>query len=207
MIEPVLLSSFVIVSVAVIAMPGPNVLLIVATSLAQGRLAGLKVVAGAALAMAIQLAVAARGTALLAETLADAFVALKWIGAGYLVWLGAGRLRRAFGERTATGPAVLSGSGNFGRGFVVGITNPKTILFFGAFLPQFTTAALPIGPQIAALSGVFLLLAVLLDSLYAVAAGAAGRAVSDVRWQRRVDGGAGVLLVGSGVGLALTSRP
>ena len=137
MVDSGLYISFILISSAVIVIPGPNVLVIVATSLTQGRARGMQTVAGTLGAMAIQLLVAAQGTALLAEALSEAFMWLKWIGAGYLVYLGCRRLRAAAAPKQSVSPEVGTGTGSFSRGFVVGITNPKTILFFGAFLPQF----------------------------------------------------------------------
>lgn len=206
MIDTGLFVSFVVVSAALIAIPGPNVMLIIATALAHGRVRGLQAALGGQTAMAIQLFVAAKGTALLAEMLADAFVVLKWLGVAYLVFLGVQRLRAALASGEPPAIRAVTGSGSFGRGFVVGITNPKTILFFGAFLPQFTSTALPVEPQIAVLSATFLAIALVLDGLYALVADKASSVVQSARGRRRLDGGAGVLLVGSGVGLALTSR-
>lgn len=197
--------SFILVSSAIIVIPGPNVLVIVATSLSQGRVQGLQTIAGTLAAMAIQLLVAAKGTALLAEALSEAFILLKWIGAAYLICLGYQRLRAAF---ASPGHQIPEGSatGSFWRGFVVGITNPKTILFFGAFLPQFTSAALPIGPQIAVLSATFLALALLFDGIYALAAAKVRQLGGNPAVRRWLDGSAGILFLGSGIGLAIARR-
>lgn len=198
--------SFILVSAAVIVLPGPNVLVIVATSLGQGRKRGLQVAAGTLVAMSIQLLVAAKGTALLAESLSEVFLALKWVGAGYLIYLGYGRLKAALVPQQFAALETGTLTGSFGRGFWVGITNPKTILFFGAFLPQFTSQAWAVGPQIAILSITFLGLALFFDGLYALAAGKAREVAASPTVRRWFDGCAGLLFLGSGIGLAVARR-
>ena len=97
-IDTSLFVSFVIVASAIIVMPGPNVLVTIATSMTQGHVRGMQVVAGTLAAMAIQLYIAAAGTALLAEFLAEAFRVVKWVGAVYLLYLGIGRPTRSVNE-------------------------------------------------------------------------------------------------------------
>ncbi|MGD2166492.1 MAG: LysE family translocator [Gammaproteobacteria bacterium] len=206
MIDTSLYISFVLVASAVIVMPGPNVLVTIATSLAHGHIRGLQTVAGTLSAMAIQLYIAAMGTTLLAEFLAEVFQALKWLGAAYLLYLGVSRVRVAFRAQATDSPEIGTAAGSFGRGFIVGMTNPKTILFFGAFLPQFTAATLPIGPQIAVLSVSFLALALLFDGLYVLAASKVSEMAGTPVFRRWLDGCAGTLLIGSGVGLAIVRR-
>ncbi len=186
--------------------PGPNVLLIVATSLARGRLRGLQTVAGTTTAMALQLLVAALGTAWFAAALSQAFGVLRWLGVAYLVYLGVTRLRQAIKPAQRVDEPDIAASCAYWRGFLVSITNPKTILFFGAFLPQFTSASLPYGPQVVVLSVTFLVLAAVLDSCYAVAAGAVSALARRPLARRWSDGIAGTLYIGSGVGLALARR-
>lgn len=206
MVDLGLYISFILVSSAIIVIPGPNVLVIVATTLTQGRARGLQTIAGTLAAMAIQLLIAARGTALLAETLSGAFLLLKWIGAGYLVYLGYRRFQAAVTLEYFNPLETGTARGSFSRGFVVGVTNPKTILFFGAFLPQFTTTALAIAPQIMVLSITFLALALVFDGLYALAAGKVTELSHNRRVRRWLDACSGALFLGSGIGLALARR-
>ena len=113
MIDTGLYVSFLLVSSAIIVIPGPNVSVIVATSLTQGRIRGLQTVSGTLAAMTVQLLIAAKGTAILAETLAQAFTVLKWLGAAYLVYLGLCRFRAALASDEAgvleVGSAALEG--------------------------------------------------------------------------------------------------
>jgi len=157
------LGAFLLLSFAVIVIPGPNVMVIVATSLTRGTVKGLQTVAGTSLAMLIQLLIAGVGTGLLVNALAQGLIWLKWAGVGYLVYLGFSQL---FGARKAKA-AVLPASMVFNRGFWISLTNPKTILFFSAFLPQFVSPDAAYGSQIAILSLSFWMLAIALDSAYA----------------------------------------
>lgn len=170
--------SFVLISTGLILLPGPNVLLVISTSLAHGSLRGLQTIAGSMLAMALQLALAVFLTQALALYLSEIFDWIQWLGALWLLWLGVGQLRQAWQQRGVKGmvlPSQTSARGCFGRGFFISLTNPKTILFFGAFLPQFVSAETPAAGQLMSLSLTFMLLAVLFDSSYALAAGRAGK--------------------------------
>ena len=197
--------AFVLVSAGIIVMPGPNVLLIMATSVSHGYRRGLHTVAGTSAAMALQLVAATAMTASLAALMASWFSLIKWLGVAYLVYLGIRHMQAAL--YPAPRSRQVSGSGTFWRGFMVSLTNPKTILFFGAFLPQFID---PQGGavlvQTAALSATFLCLAVVLDSCYALAAGALRHVAGDPRLARWRDGATSFLFIGAGLGLALTRR-
>lgn len=159
------LLSFSLIAIAIIVIPGPNVLVIISTSLSHGRTRGLQTVAGTSCAMAIQLLIAALGTAWLVTYLSYGFILLKWAGVIYLFYL-AIQQGLAFFRNEPASP--ISASFSFKRGFWVALTNPKTIIFFSAFLPQFVVPNTSYLPQIAVLSGLFLLLALILDSLYVV---------------------------------------
>jgi len=169
------LALFAGAALALIVVPGPAVLYIVATSIDQGRRAGLVSAAGIATGGTVHIAAATIGLSSLLVSSATAFEAVKLVGAAYLVYLGVRRLltRVTFDpvdrERRPL-PAI------FRRGIVVNVLNPKTALFFLAFLPQFVdpdrgTAWL----QIAVFGVTFVVLAWLSDSLYALAAGTAAR--------------------------------
>jgi len=194
--------AFVGISALLIAMPGPNVLLVIATAMAHGHRQGLVIVAGTSCAMVIQLAVAGLGNAFLATTLSEVFTWVKWMGAAYLIWLGIQNLR-AMRQQEAMPSAARAG---FWQGFWVSLTNPKTILFFGAFLPQFVAIGQPAAPQLALLSATFLALAVVLDSSYALASGGLGRLARSPRLSRIRHGVTGGVLIGAGVVLAASNK-
>ncbi len=197
-----LFAAFVAATAALMLIPGPNVALIVANSLRFGVRGGLLTVAGTSAAMVVQLAVAALGVTALLGTLGQAFDVLRWLGVAYLVVLGV-RAWRAPAEDLSGTPAVSPGR-MFGRGFLVSLTNPKTLAFYAAFLPQFLDPAAPLGRQMALLSVTFVATAIIVDGGWALLAARARRVVSRVgRARNRLTG---VVLVGAAVGLALARR-
>lgn len=158
--------TFVLLSLVFILIPGPNVLIIVSTSLSHGITRGLQTVAGTGSAMIIQLAIAGLGTASLVGLLEQSFLWIKWAGVAYLVYLGFYHLLSLKNQETPS----ESASGSFSKGFLISLTNPKTIVFFAAFLPQFTTSTSAYNSQILLLSILFWLLAMICDGLYAILA-------------------------------------
>jgi len=161
-------------------------------------------VAGTAAAMALQLAATGLGmTALLGE-FARAFEALRWVGVAYLLWLGISAWRAPPTDlsRTIAEPKALRKI--FWRGFLVSLTNPKTLLFYAAFFPQFLDASAPAAPQIALLSVTFVALALALDGGWALlAARFRGALALEGRLRNRLTGGC---LAAAALGLALARR-
>lgn len=156
---------------AIVAIPGPGVLYVVARSVDQGRRAGLVSVLGIGIGNYVQVLVAAVGLSALIASSAVAFEVLRIAGAAYLIWLGISRLRESDPSTVAIGEPV-SDQRLLGQGVVVATLNPKTALFFVAFLPQFVDpAAASVAPQILLLGTVFVAMALVGDSLYALAAG------------------------------------
>ena len=196
---------FVAATILLILIPGPNVALIVANSLAHGARFGLTTVAGTSAAMVIQLALTVLGMSTLLTGLAAGFEALRWIGVVYLLYLGLKAWRAPEVDLTKAAPQAKSSRAIFARGFLVSLTNPKTLLFYGAFLPQFVTPGAGLTQQLILLSATFLVLAIVFDSLWALLAARFRKALAvRAKIRNRI---AGVLLMGAGVGLALARRP
>jgi threonine/homoserine/homoserine lactone efflux protein len=173
--EPSTIALFVVAAVALLVTPGPAVLYIVARSVEQGRWAGLVSALGVHVGTLVHVAAAALGLSALLVSSALAFNVVKYLGAVYLVYLGIRRLLApaAAAESAAAPPRSLRRL--FAQGIVVNILNPKTALFFLAFLPQFVDPARgQVGGQILVLGLMFVVLGVVSDGLYAVLAGAAG---------------------------------
>ena len=196
-----LYAAFVAATTILMLIPGPNVALIVANSIAHGARFGLMTVAGTASAMVVQLALTALGmTALLGEV-ARAFEILRWIGVVYLFWLGLGAWRAPPTDLTRTAPQPRALTAIFWRGFLVSLTNPKTLLFYAAFFPQFVDPNRGALAQIAGLAATFLVVAVVVDSGWALLAARFRVALGvNGRLRNRLTGG---LLMGAGIGLAL----
>ena len=162
---------FVLACVVLIVIPGPNVALIVANSVAHGARFGLLTVAGTSSAVVVHLALTVLGASVVLNFLAASFDWLRWLGAAYLVWLGIAAWRAPAVDLGRVGPQARSARLIFARGFLVGLTNPKTLLFYGAFLPQFITPGPSAARQLLLLAVTFLVVAVLLDSVWALLAG------------------------------------
>jgi threonine/homoserine/homoserine lactone efflux protein len=203
--DPPAVGLFVVAALALLIVPGPAVVYIVARSMHEGRRAGLASVVGIHVGTLVHIAAATLGLSALIASSAVAFTAVKIAGAVYLVGLGLWTLfvRRAEPDVALGGERSLRRA--FAQGIVVNILNPKTALFFLAFLPQFVdpNAAHP-AVQIAFLGVLFALLGLVTDSIWAIAAGTAGgvlrRSHRFLRAQRYVTG---TVFVGLGVATAL----
>jgi homoserine/homoserine lactone efflux protein len=198
-----LFAAFVAITVVLLLTPGPIVTLVISTAATRGVRAGLVTVAGTTSGNALLLAAIAFGLGWVLGHAAALFEALRWIGAAYLVWLGVQAWRRA----GASQPPAPGDHVHFRRGLLVALSNPKTIAFFTAFLPQFVDPRLPAWRQLAAMCAVTVLLAALSDSCWAVASGL-GRAWFMRPERARLLGRAsGVTLIGGGIWLTLARRP
>src|SRR5271156_173149 len=151
---------FVLASTILILIPGPNVSLIVANSIAYGTRYGLLTVAGTSSAIVVQLALTSLGV------LAGWFEWIRWVGVAYLLFLGIRQWRAAPVDLTRTPPQPRSFRSIALRGFLISLTNPKTLLFYGAFFPQFLTSDTAIGPQVVLLSLTFFVIAAGLDGAW-----------------------------------------
>jgi len=206
--EPGSLAVFAVAALALLLVPGPAVLYVVARSIHQGRRAGLASVLGIHVGTLVHIAAATVGLSALIVSSAVAFTVVKIAGAVYLIGLGLWTLfsRRAEPEAVIAGERDLRRA--FAQGIVVNVLNPKTALFFLAFLPQFvdTNASHP-AVQIAILGLLFAVLGLVTDSLWAIAAGTAGgvlrRSRRFVRTQRYVTG---TVYVGLGVATAFAGQ-
>lgn len=204
MISPSTLLIFALASLALVLVPGPNHIYIVTRAVAQGRAAGVASAFGVEVGTLVHIAAAAAGLSYVIAQSATLFNVIKWAGVAYLVYLGVRALTSR--QELAAGQAVPQPLRSvFLEGVVVNVLNPKVILFFLAFLPQFVdpeAGAVPL--QIAVLGGTLLLLGVLSDLIYALSADALGRRL---RTRSGVLGNlSGVVYLGLGVATALSGR-
>ena len=168
--ETLLLIPFLLASLVLAATPGPGVLYIVARTLAHGRSAGLASVLGVMLGNLGNALAAALGLAALLAVSATAFTVLKWAGAAYLVYLGVQALRAPRVAAAAAAPHSPPWRRVLRDGFWVALLNPKTTLFFAAFLPQFINPYGSALGQSVALGAVFVLIAACTDMAYVLLA-------------------------------------
>jgi threonine/homoserine/homoserine lactone efflux protein len=204
------LLAFALTALILIAVPGPSVLFAISRALTIGRRGALLTVVGNAAGGYLQVAAVAFGIGALVERSVELFTALKLIGAAYLIFLGiqAIRRRRSLSDALAGPPASTRPRRVLADGFMVGVANPKTAVFFLAVLPQFVDrAAGGATAQLLALGAVFYAIALICDSLWALLAGSARIwfARSPPRLSA-IGGAGGVAMIGIGAGLALTGR-
>jgi threonine/homoserine/homoserine lactone efflux protein len=201
---------FAAASLAFLAIPGPSVFYIVTRSLAQGRRAGVRSMLGVQAGGLVHVVAAAFGVSALIASSATAFTIVKYAGAAYLILLGVRKLRSRGEEDEAPElRAEVSAGRLFWQGVVVNVLNPKTALFFLAFLPQFVDpTAGPVAPQMLVLGTMLVGLGVMSDGTYALLAAGAGRKLRETAAaRRRLDRLSGGVFIGLGLVAALAGEP
>ena len=198
-----LFTAFLLITLVLFLIPGPIVTLVIATTVNQGMRAGLVTIAGTSCGTAVLLAVIAFGLSWILNHALAWFEMLRWVGAVYLIWLGIQAWRGA-GRGV---PVPPSDRVQFGRGFLVALSNPKTIAFFTAFLPQFVDPNLPAAPQLALMCVVSVLLGGLSDSGWAILAGLGRLWFMKPARAKLLGRLSGIMLIGGGVWLSLSRRP
>jgi len=204
MIEFEPFTAFVLASALLILIPGPNVALIVSHCLAHGTRYGLLSAATTTIVQIVPLTLVALGMSAAVALMAEWFEWLRWIGVAYLIALGVALWRASDAHPVEGGRIARTGQTIMVRSVLVAATNPKTLLFYGAFLPQFIDPSRPALPQFASLSATFVAIALCGDSLWAIAAGRArGLLALTARIRNRTSG---VFLICAGLGLALARK-
>jgi threonine/homoserine/homoserine lactone efflux protein len=188
--------------ILIVIVPGPTVTVIIANSLTHGTRAGLLNIAGTQLGLAMMIGILLLGLTSIIETMGWWFDWLRLAGAAYLIWLGY-KLIRSGGMLETADNAPKPRGGFFFQGFLVILSNPKALLFFGAFIPQFVDPAGDYVWQVVLLGATFMAVATVLDGAYAVLSGGAGAFLTRQR-VRLVSRMSGAFLIGGGVWLALT---
>jgi len=193
--------AFAAASAVLLAIPGPTILLVISYALGHGRRSAGATVAGVALGDFTAMTASMLGLGALLATSAAIFTALKWIGAAYLIYLGI-KLWRAPVAAASEGEAVESAGQPlriFLHAYIVTALNPKSIIFFVAFLPQFLDTSKPIALQMAIFEATFLILATLNAGTYALMAAMARSTIRKPRIQRAVNRAGGTLMIGAGL--------
>jgi len=200
--SPELYFAYLIATVVIVIVPGPTVTLIVANSLSHGTRAGLLNVAGTQAGLAVCIGIVAVGLASFIQAIGWWFDWLRIAGAAYLVWIG-WKLIRSTGEIGTHAAARRPRGGFLLQGFLVMLSNPKTLFFFGAFIPQFIDPSRDYQTQVAILGPTAMIVALTSDGFYAIAVGRARKLLTRRR-VRIINRASGACLVGGGVWLALT---
>jgi threonine/homoserine/homoserine lactone efflux protein len=200
--------AFVAASVVLLIIPGPTILTVISYSMAHGRRANVPLVAAVALGDSTALLLSLLGLGALLATSAFWFTVVKWAGGLYLLYLGIKLLLAGISPAELAAPAAPGSRWKlFAHTWLVTALNPKGIVFFVAFLPQFITPGAGLTQQLWVLAVTFVLLATLNATLYAVFAGSARRLLASPRAQRRFNIAGGSLLTAAGVWALLARRP
>ena len=194
--------AFVAACIALALLPGPIVTLVIANGLRHGTRAALTNIAGVQTGVAIVIGIVAVGLTSLMATMGYWFDWVRLAGAAYLVWLGIKLIREPAAGVEANAPPPPRG-GFFLQGFLVALSNPKLLLFFGAFIPQFVDLSQDHLSQVTLLGVTFMVIAALTDATYALLAGRVRRFFS-ARRTRTLSRVSGSFLIGGGIWLALT---
>jgi threonine/homoserine/homoserine lactone efflux protein len=204
------LLAFMVIATVLIAVPGPSVLFVVTRSLTLGRRAGLATVVGNAAGVYVQVVLVAIGVGAIVQESIAVFTIVKLVGALYLVYLGVQSFRHRRALFASLGAPVVRRRLRriLVDAFVVGVANPKVVVFFVAVLPQFVDPSAGSVPlQLLTLGAIFCAIALVCDGVWAMAAGAAREWL--VRSPRRlaaIGGTGGIVMIGLGAGLAVAGR-
>ncbi|MBI5132186.1 MAG: LysE family transporter [Rhodopseudomonas palustris] len=195
--------TYVAACVALALLPGPVVTLVIANGLRHGTRAALANIAGAQLGLGLVIALVAAGLTTLMATMGYWFDWVRFLGAAYLVWLGIGLIRRPVEGVATDAPPPPPRGGFFLQGLLVLLANPKVLVFFGAFIPQFVDMQRDHVPQVALLGVTFMAIVAVTDAIYALLAGRA-RTMFSARRTRLLSRISGGFMIGGGLWLALS---
>jgi threonine/homoserine/homoserine lactone efflux protein len=199
--------AFVAASVVLLVIPGPTILTVISYSMSHGRRANVPLVAAVALGDSTALVLSLVGLGDLLATSAFWFTVVKVVGGLYLLFLGIKLLRAGVAPAVAAAAAPTASRWRlFANTYLVTALNPKGIVFFVAFLPQFIDPATPVSQQLWVLAATFVVLAALNATLYAVFASTAGKALGSATAQRRFNLAGGTLLSAAGMWALLARR-
>lgn len=197
--------SFVLASFLIVAAPGPAVALLITTGINRGRKAALAMLPGFFLGDLVAMALSFAGVGALLMASAELFSVLKWVGAAYLLYLGIKMWREA-GQLSDLEPVEANIHLGTAKAFLVTVLNPKTLLFFIAFMPQFVAMNQPLLPQLAILFSTFLAVGILTDLAYTLLSTSGGRFMT-ARLRRILHRGGAGSLIGASVLVATMRRP
>ncbi|MCR6479326.1 threonine/homoserine/homoserine lactone efflux protein [Variovorax boronicumulans] len=200
--------AFVAASAVLLIIPGPTILTVISYSMSHGRRANVPLIAAVALGDSTALVVSLLGLGALLATSAFWFTVVKWIGGLYLLYLGIRLMRAGIMSTEMAAPAAPASRWKlFANTYLVTALNPKGIVFFVAFLPQFISPAADVTRQMWVLAVTFVAMAALNATLYAVFAGSARKLLSSPRAQRRFNLTGGSLLSAAGLWALMARRP
>ena len=195
-------AAFIIASAIIVAVPGPNIMLVINDSVRYGFTKSVITILGIKAGIALLLLISLSGLAALLALFSFLFGIIKWAGVCYLIYLGISQILSCTQSAPASNDHTMKSNSFFIKGFLVSVTNPKGLLFAGAFFPQFLNRETAIGPQIFILSTSFIIVATLIEIVYAWAGDRTGKIFQSGHFKRITGGVSGAFLILFGIGLA-----
>ena len=205
-VSPELWLAFVAAAAVMILIPGPTTLMVMGHTMASGWRIGALSLIGVTLGDIGAIALSVLGFSALLATSAEAFTVMKWLGAGYLVWLGVKLWRAPPADLTPASQSRSSAGNAIAQTFLVTLLNPKGILFFAAFLPQFIDPAKPLLPQVIVLTVTLNVLAASIQGCWIAAMGRARNRIISPLTLKNMNRAGGAMLVGAGLLTASLKR-
>ncbi len=200
------LITYVIASAIIVVVPGPNIMLVVNDSINGGFKRGLLTILGIMAGNLLLIGLSMIGLAALMTWFSWLFTIIKWAGVCFLLFLGISQLRASFKPTPAAGPPQAGNGRLFLKGFLVAATNPKGLLFAGAFFPQFLDARAPLIPQMIILILTLMLVAGLIMTAYAYAGNLAAKMLKSERFKKLSQRVSGAVLIFFGIGLCFAEE-
>ena len=199
--------AYAIAASIILVIPGPTIILVISQAVCHGKKSVIPLVAGVVLGDFTDMVLSLLGLGALLSTSASLFTVLKWIGALYLVYLGIQKWRSSSTEhRFDTKIGTPSNLSLFKSAYITTSLNPKGIVFFVAFVPQFLNAGQPAAPQFFIMGATFLILAGINSTLYAIFAGQLRGVMQNPKARKWVDRCGGTALIGAGLATAVTKQ-
>lgn len=206
MISSDVLWTYILAVIVIVSIPGPNIILIINDSMGYGLKKSMMTILGIKAGTSLLFLISLSGLTALLTFFSSLFLIIKWCGVCYLVYLGVSQILSSFAP-DAEGPAQVPHRNNFFvKGFLESATNPKGLLFAGAFFPQFVDTQQAVGPQVFLLGSLFLLISFCIEFGFAQAGTATGRLFETRAFKRIADRISGTLLIIFGAGLAFVKR-
>lgn len=200
------LFAYILASAIIVAIPGPNIILIINDSVRHGLKKSVLTILGIKAGTSLLFFISLSGLTALLTLFSSMFVIIKWVGVCYLIYLGTSHIFSSLRAASRDAKPDMKSKNFFSKGFLISATNPKGLLFAGAFFPQFLDSQLPIGPQVVILCGGFLIISFIIEMIYAYAGDTTGRIFETEGFKRMTQRISGAFLIMFGIGLSFVKK-
>lgn len=200
------LLAYILASVIIIVVPGPNIILIINDSVRCGFKKSVLTILGIKIGTTLLFLISLSGLTALLSLFSSMFAIIKWVGVCYLIYLGISQIVSSLKTDSLDYRSEIENNSFFLKGFIVSVTNPKGLLFAGAFFPQFLNNQIAIGPQIVILCGSFLIISLIIEIIYAYAGDRTAKIFKTEHFKRLSARISGAFLIMFGIGLSFVKE-